>query len=332
MQSKPKDYELKIIHSEIMRGLSKFKLSHSFVYIKHSSMLDDYLYEEKRQELTKQAIENYIPYENDKLNSLIELGLWSQDSENEIRNERFYLENLRKTLKKLFRRQEIESVSNDIRKAESKLFVLNYHRNEMLGLTLEKFVQSRLQRYYIIYSLYKDESLTDRYLSEEDYNLLDDEILSDIFTKYESVLSKFYDKNIKYIAISPFFYNGFSICDNDPMKYYGKPIINLSTLQINLFQYACFFKYIFSEGGDKIPEDWRDDPEKLEDWYNASDARKEMMERSVNSDGVGIVTKDKDDMKKLGLDPINGEHQKIKEMMKKNGGKLNFQDHIKANS
>lgn len=329
---RPKDYELKIIHSEIMRGLSKMKLSHSFVYVKHSNMLDDHLYEEKRQELTKQAIENSIPYENDKLNSLIEMGVWSHENESEIRNEKFYLDNLRKTLKKLFRRQEINSVNNDICKSESKLFVLNYHRSEMLGLTLERFVQSRLQRYYIIYSLYKNEQLTDRYLSEEEYIDLEDDEISEIFSKYESVLSKFNDKNIKYIAISPFFYNGFSICDNDPMKYYGKPIINLSSLQINLFQYACFFKHIFSEGGDKIPEEWRDDPEKLEDWYNASDARKEMMERSGNSDGVGIVTKDKEDMKRLGLDSYNPEHEKIKKMMKDNGGKLNFQDHIKAMS
>lgn len=327
---KPKDYELKIIHSEIMRGLSKMKLSHSFVYVKHSNMLDDYLYEEKRQELTKQAIENSIPYENDKLNSLIEMGIWSHENESEIRNEKFYLDNLRKTLKKLFRKQEINSVNNDIRKSESKLFVLNYHRSEMLGLTLERFVQSRLQRYYIIYSLYKNEELTDRYLSEEEYTDLEDDDISEIFSKYESVLSKFNDKNIKYIAISPFFYNGFSICDNDPVKYYGKPIINLSSLQINLFQYACFFKHIFSEGSDKIPEDWRDDPEKLEDWYNASDARKQMMERSGNADGVGIVTSDKEDMKKLGLNSYNPEHEKIKKMMKDNGGKLNFQDHIKA--
>ena len=329
---RPKDYELKIIHSEIIRGLSQFKLGSSFIYIKHQNTIDDYLYEEKRLELTKQAIENSIPYESDKLNSLIELGIWNKQNEDDIRNEKFYLDNLRKTVKKLFRRQEIDSVNNDIRKSESKLFVLSHHRSEILGLTLEKFVQSRLQRYYIIYSLYTDEALTKRYLSEEDYDLLDDDVMSALFTKYDTTLNKFSVKNIKYISISPFFFDGFAICDNDPVKYYGKPVIHLSLLQVYLFRYGCFFKSVFTDGGDKIPEEWMDDPEKLEDWYNASDARKQVMERSGNSDGVGIVTKDKEDMKKLGLNPNNQEYNRIKEMMKKNGGNLNFQEYIKASS
>lgn len=330
--SRPKDYELKIIHSEILRGLSKFKLGPNFIYIKHPKILDDHLYEEKRGELTKIAIENSIPYEEDKIQTLIDIGTWTEQEEAEIRNEKLYLDNLNKTLKKVFRKQDIENVETQIIKSQAKLQIMQYHRAELIGLTLEKFVRDRLQHYYILYSLFKDSECKIPFVTEEEYNDLDDDYVADVFKKYNMEFSKFAINNIKYIAISNFFFDGFSICDNDPMKYYGKPVVDLTSLQTTLFQYGAFFKHIFSEGGDKIPEEWRDDPIKLEEWYNASDARKDMLEKTGNADGVGIVTKDKDDLKKLGLsNKGNAEQQKIKEMMKKKGGKLTLQDYVDAN-
>lgn len=329
--TKPKDYELKIIHSEILRGLSKFKLGSSFVYIKHSKILDEHLYEERRAELTKTAIENSIPYEEDKIKTLIDLGIWSEENEAEIRNEKLYLENLQKTSKKVFRKLDIENIENQINKSKAKLYILQYHKSEVLGLTLEKFVSSRLQHFYILYSLYKDDKFLEPFVSYDEYNDLDDDYVVEIFKKYNSEFAKFSAQNLKHIAISNFFLDGFYICDNDPMKYYGKPVIDLTTLQVHLFQNGAFFKRIFEEGGDKIPEDWRDDPEKLEDWYNASDARKDLLEKTGNSHGVGIVTKDKDDLKKLGIQTSNEDMKYIKEQMKKHGGKLSFNDYIEQN-
>lgn len=319
------DYELKIIYSEILKGSSKLKLGSLFLFVKHISNSEHHLFEEKKMELIKYAKQNSIPHEEDKMDFLIRKNLWSEDKESEIRNEKYYLDNLYKTRSKLFRSRDINNIDKQINESKSKLAIIEHYRNEALGLTLERYVDQQLQNYAIISSIYTDENLIQKYLNEDDY--LDREDIDIIIKKYYETFSRFNAKNIKQICVSSFFLDQFLICDNNPNIFFGKPVVNLTDLQIAIFRYGCFFKNIFSEGGDSIPDEWRHDPEKLEEWYNAGEHRKKIMERAGNSDGVGIVTKDPEDMKKLGLQ--NNGSRKMREAINKKGGSVGIMDQIK---
>lgn len=327
MGNKPNNYELRIIYSEILKGSSKFTLDSDIIYIKHPSNNEDYKMDEKRLELTQQALKNSIPYEEDKLSFLIENNLWSTKQEQEIKNEKFFLENLYKTKGKLYKKMELDQVTKNIDNSKAKISIMESHRQEVMGLTVENFVDSRLQHYYLLYSLYSDPEFQNPYLTEGEYNDMGDSEIIKLFKGYNSVFVRFSPINVKYIAISPFFVEGFVICDHDPVKYYGKPVVHLTALQIRLFHLGDFFHNIFKEGGDKIPADYRDDPEKLEEWYSASDARKDIMDKT-NSDGVGVVISDKEDAKKLGIEN-KGEMNMSKAVKNSNKKSLSFQEIIK---
>lgn len=325
--AKPKEYELKIIYSEIIKGSSKFLLDSNLIYVKHGLLSDEYILEEKKKELTEKALSRSIKYEEDTLEFLINKGLWSEEKEREIKDCKTMIKSLYKSRNKLFQQRMIDVITKQISEEEARLHILISHRYDTLGLTVERFVNNSLQHYYIIYNLYKDPDLKERFLTEEEYDEISDHDIGVLFQAYNKTFSKFSETNVKQIAISPFFMEGFTICDNDPLKYYGKSVIQLTNLQIQIFHLGAFFQRVFEEGKDSIPEEYRDDPKQLEEWYLASDARKNIMEKSSNSDGTGVVVTDKKDAKRMGLESNNN----INQIMSKNQGKsMSFQEIIKA--
>lgn len=320
-----KSYELKIIYSEILQGSSKFNLDSRIIYFKHQTPSQAYLLEEKRAELTKLALDNFIPYEEDKIEYLTDMGLWSDEEDREIREERFCLENLYRSKDKLVRNQERKMISNEIERSKGKLYVMERHKDNILGLTLEKFVSSRLHHFFVLSSLYSDKELTTPLL-EGDYGDIDDEYLQRIYGQYEIIFNKLSESTIQHICINPFFIESFSICDNNPTIFYGKPVVHLTNLQVKMFHSGCLFKTIFSEGGDRIPEDWRDKPDKLIEWYQAGDQRNQLLNKAAQ--GTAIMTSDPEDLKRLGVSSgYNSERDKVRKIMKeKKKSSVNFKD------
>jgi hypothetical protein len=93
------------------------------------------------------------------------------------------------------------------------------------------------------------------------------------------------------------------------MSLYGKPIVNLTYLQVELLNSCGYYKNIISNS-EYIPEEVRHDPEKIDDWYSASqNARTQMEARNARSpktgSGVTMSTAPgatKEDIKYAGLD------------------------------
>ena len=123
----------------------------------------------------------------------------------------------------------------------------------------------KINELYIYYALYNDESLKIKYFSEEDFNNLDDDLLSEIIKVYNTLMTFFSDTYIKKIAISPFFQNNLQIADDNPYIFYGKAVAFLTFYQVELFRYGQIFKYILSQD-TKPPEHMLDKPDEVLFW------------------------------------------------------------------
>jgi hypothetical protein len=159
--------------------------------------------------------------------------------------------------------------------------------------------------HYIFVSFYKDCELKQRLFTEKDFNKLDEEETDELFKIYIEVSTLLNDKNIKKISVASFFTSYFYTCD-DTQAFFGKPICNLSYNQLNLLYYANYFKQIIQNL--KIPENISGDPEKIEEFANASAKAREAAQKYKKDGPTGLVGATNADMAYLGMenasDPI----------------------------
>ena len=83
---------------------------------------------------------------------------------------------------------------------------------------------------------------------------------------------------------------------------------------------------------NKVPDDIRQDPEKIVEWFSSTKSARETLEKSKNAgqDGsaTSLVGATKDDLKRLGLDNPDETVNLAKKAAEK-GGRLNMEDMMK---
>ena len=129
----------------------------------------------------------------------------------------------------------------------------------------------------LYYALYKDQELKEPYYSKEEFDDLSYFELSDLVGHYNNETSKFSDKNLKKIAVNYFFLNSFFMSDDDPVKFYGKNILDLTTYQMSIFSWGKFYKSILIEGKEPpehfLEENYENGLQELVDWYQGEHNR-----------------------------------------------------------
>ena len=142
---------------------------------------------------------------------------------------------------------------------------------------------------------------------------------------YNNSLVNFTSKYIKQIAAMPFFINSFLISNDDPMIFFGKPIIDLTNYQIDIFSTGKFYKSVMSSRGNP-PEEYYEDPEKVVEWYESSKSVEEIHKQTEGKEASTIVGADKEEMKQLiKSDPTAVDlNKEVSKKMKEKG--VSFED------
>ena len=174
--------------------------------------------------------------------------------------------------------------------------------------------------------LYKDKNLDTLFYLEEEFDNINSDNLSELIKIYNSILNNFSDSRIQKLVLEDFFSYYMPYCE-DPIHFYGKPIINLTYNQLRLILYARYFKNILSTN-DKIPENYKKDPDKLIDYVNANEKAKEKMQQKDNQ-ATSIVGATKEDYKYINMDKGNTKNVSLAEEAKKKGGSLDMKDLMK---
>lgn len=259
---------------------------------------------------------------------LIEKKEWSEDKNRAIRDARAFLDGLIRTKSKLHLPSQVEQIKTQIDKAQKDLIKLETEKREIIGYTAEHYADKKITQYYILHSFFTENTLTK--CAFDDFESVEDVQFTEYVNDYNRIIEHFSNENIKWVALNPIFLNSFYLCKDNPFTYFGKSVIQLTSYQIELFSYGRYFKSIFSEiPHENIPDDVREDPNSLIEWYDTSKNAKTIMDKQKNKSGgaTSLVGATAEDRKKLG---IEGNVIDFNEKLKKSGGAMSFDDILKA--
>jgi len=174
----------------------------------------------------------------------------------------------------LSKKESEEFLENNVLPKEKKLRELEKEIKELIEPVSESLCNKKLNEEYVYHSLYKDKQLSNPFLSRSEFEDLSFVEVNELVEKYNYYSSKFTEININVIAVNSFFLNTFFMCDDDPVKFYGKNVLDLTMYQLNLFSRGKFYKSVLMEGKEPPEQYYSEDAEKglikLVQWYETA--------------------------------------------------------------
>ena len=287
---------LRRIFSDIVRGFSSGTYSGKPVFIKHFCVFDQVELDEYNKECFNHAREIGVFTVDETLVRLKSKGLWTDADEVELAQKKSIISQMENTLSKLDLLGAIREVEKNIKEAKIAYNKKQEDKNNLLGMTCEKYASGKVNSFYIFKSYYQDKELNLPLFSTEEFNETDDEVISDLIQCYNRACEGLNTENVKKIALSAFFQNNFYLGDSI-YEYWGKPLISLTLHQSELSSYGRYFKSILSNH-QNIPDDIRGDPEKLVQFVEQGRNMDTMMGKEGIVSRVGAT---KEDLARQGL-------------------------------
>lgn len=319
----------KRIFRDIKNGFSEIKILENPFYLKHLSFEDQVDIDLVYDKYLNQAINKGVPTHKETLERLIEEGEWSKRKETEIIQQEEFIKNLMNQKKALFLKTEIKRVNKDIEDAQNKLNSLKNARAMFFSRTAESYAEERLNDHYILKCLYKDKKIQQPLYSEEMFDEIDSEDLFIIMKEYTRIYKEINDDSIQRVVLQDF-YNLYLPFAESPMEFYGKPICDLTFNQLKLLVYSRFFKNAFQQN-QNMPQDIKNDPDKIMDYLNANENVKKVREKNANKENSAesIVGATREDLEYLNIAKPGQKTLSLAEEAKKKGGSLSMDDMMK---
>lgn len=311
---------------DICQGYTLISCNLGKFYFKHISVSDQVLLDESKDEYIEEAKKRGIPTIQEALANLKEEGYWTDKDESAIKQEEVFLLKINEQKKNTYLKSQIDVLNKQINDSLTKLNELKNKRSSYLGNTCENYAEQRVTEEFLKFTLFKDPDLKNLYFTDDEFDELSSDDLSALIGFYNQTLTQFSDSKIQRLVLEDFFTYYMPYCE-DPIHFYGKPIINLTYNQLRLILYARYFKNILSTN-DKIPEDYRKDPDKLIDYVNANEKAKEKIKDKDNQ-AQSIVGATKEDYKYINMDKGDKKALSLSEEAKKKGGSLDMKDLMK---
>lgn len=327
---------LKLLYSEIIKGRSSFFYNKKNYYIKHFNYLDSADIDMYRSQCIDKGISNGLSTYNERLSEITKDKTWSEEKEHRLNEVKDFVANLKHTKSKYTLDKDKKIIDKDIAKHTDEYISLVLEKNKLIGKTAEQFAEKKVNEYYIYHSIYKDEKCHNKMYDKEEFDELEQYILDKLYIAYNAKMSIFSGDILKKIALMPVFMNLYILSDNNPYRFFGKPLIELTFYQIEMLQNGKNFKYILENAKTQPPPEIMDNPDKLMEWFHASESVNKVIdstEKNVvnNSEketlvsAVSVVGAKKEDYEKFGVD--NQENNAIMDKLKTKG-ELSWQDLI----
>lgn len=295
--------------NEIIKGYSKRKFRGSPIFIKHLGIAEKAFFDFRFKEFYEHALSSGILSEEEALKRIIEDGFWSEKEEDEIDVLKDYIDRLILTKKNFVRKLEIETISKQIDEERQKLVKKISQRKEVLGKTAEEYASNRSNDYIIYESLFKDENLKERVFKESEFEEMTYEDLVEYILFFNEYMDDFKEYNLQKIALLDFFQPYYLVLDQ-PMQFWGKPMVQLTDFQVRVTIYGKIFKNIF-ETTENIPEEIKKDPDRLFEYTDKTKAKKNLESKQKNKDKAsgeavfGATKEEMQEMKTSGAKTIN---------------------------
>ena len=325
------DASLKVIFSEILRGFTLVdSQSHGKIRIKHFTNFDSAELDIKNKLFLDKAINQGLPTRKDRIDYLLKENIWTEDKNKEILQSKSMLAGLKNSKSKVFLKVHIDNINEQMKKEQLKLAKLETEKEELIGFCAENYASRRINEFYMFNAILGPDG--DKLFKTDDFEDLEEDELVELIGIYNKSTHKFGSDNLKKISLSGFFTNLFYLCKDNAFTFFGKPLVQLTFYQIELFGYGRYYKSLMENSETKVPDDVKEDPEKLVEWFDSTKSARETLEKSKNAgqDGsaTSLVGATKEDLQRLGLDNPDETINLAKKAAEK-GGRLNMEDMMK---
>lgn len=322
---------LKVIFSEILRGYTLVEnKDFGKIKIKHFNNFDSAELDIKNRYFYEKARDQGLPTREQKIEYLLKEDIWDEKKNKEILNLKTMIAGLKNSKSKVFLQAHIDNINRQLEENQLKLAHLEIQKEELIGFCAENYAQRRINEHYMQKAILKDNG--EFLLSNEDFEDLQQDELMGLISTYNKNTRKFESPNLKKISLSGFFTNLFYLCENNAYTFFGKPLVELTFYQVELFGYARYYKSLMESSESKVPDEVRQDPEKIVEWFESSKSAREVMDKSQTAGKEGSATSlvgaTKQDLKRLGLDNPNETISLAKKAAEK-GGSLTMEDMMK---
>lgn len=315
---------------EIIDGSSTVFLHKKRVFIKHKALSDIVDYELIYNHHFDNARKRGMPTEENILKELHLGEIWTEEEENNLATQKSYIESLKKNKVNIFLESAIARVDEQIEQAQADLNQAIQKRARLISNSAESYATNRANDFYIVNSFYSDREQTKILFTEEEYDYLEKDKLSEIINVYSDFNQRFSEESIQNLVLQDFYKIYYPLSESCS-DFFGKAALKLTNLQLNLLIYTRVFKNIF-DNFENIPERMHKNPKALLDFASSSKAREAATQKLKHDDSAGgsIVGATKQDLESLGVGDAQGSVDLHKEAMKK-GGSLSMQDLMKLN-
>jgi len=313
------DENLQVI-SEILQGFSVKKTSFGLVYFKHISQNVQREILSQAGIIESDAKEKGLPFEKEAIEDLIDQEMWTLDQEKSISDLGTQIESIKKVMVQLNLPSKRKKAEKKLIELQNNLKKLESEKQQLMGLTIEKFVSNKLQRLTIEKVLFYDKNFKKSVYDNIYANDRKKEIV--VMQTQGEFLSEFSDKNISKAVLSEHFSAYLPYCE-DPYGIFGKPLKDLTSYQLRLISYGRYYLSIFKNCTKKIPENIAKDPELLVNFYESSrEDGKNSGQAKSGSGGSTHFGATKSD-----IEAIKGDNEDVVDLakeMEKRGGSLNM--------
>jgi hypothetical protein len=285
---------------DICNGYSKITWNEREIIVKHLSHFDQINIDEEASKYYEDAKKRGIFTIEERLQFLEKEGLWTKKNEAELSDQKFYIDNLKKTRQQLALKLQIQQMDKTILEANIKYRELYVKKSELIGIVCENYRDRKMDLYHIKLLFYKNIDFKDKFFSNNELDELEDEEIGEILNLYSSFLDQFSYTNLKKIAVTDFFTSSFYLSDN-LYDFFRKPLFFLTYYQSNLLSYGSYYKRLIQ--GNQIPPEILDQPDEIENFVRKSQNMKDMIEKGGKGDGrTGIVGITSQELKAMGAE------------------------------
>tara|TARA_R110000772_G_scaffold115621_15_gene220505 strand:+ start:1934 stop:2917 length:984 start_codon:yes stop_codon:yes gene_type:complete len=312
------------IISEILQGTTVTSSTFGVLYFKHLSQNEQRIIISKKKVFEADAKEKGLLSESEIFNQLLEDDMWSQEEEDKLKKYEKEIEDLCKSIALIILPSQKIKIQSDLNKKKQELSKLESEKNEIFGLTLEKYVNNSIQKAIINDILYYDQEYTQKVFDDLYINQPYKEI--EIYKLQKDFFEKFSDESISIAVLSDYFAMYLPFCE-DVIGVFGKPLKELTNYQLKLISYGRYFLNIFKNCSKKIPENVSKDPELLIAFYQSQQGSDSRSSNGKGQNGEGASTyfgADKNDMEFLKRE--NEDSVDLSEEIKKRGGSMNMKE------
>tara|TARA_R100000700_G_C3179119_1_gene155338 strand:- start:471 stop:1466 length:996 start_codon:yes stop_codon:yes gene_type:complete len=307
---------------EAFDGYTEVEWQGETVYIKHVNIRDQRYLHKYYEKYKKIALDRGLDTEEDRIKYVLSEGIWDENDDARIHGLEFEISNLKKTLRNIFLPSQEKKVKNSISEKSKELSELKNKRSDVIGKTAEDYASHRSADEILRFLLFKNKELTEHLYTEEEFGRLEVWEVSRLTALHANISERLTDARIQEAVLRPFFSLYLSLCE-DIAGFYRKPITELTIYQLRVGLFGRMFSNIF-QFTDNIPDDIRQDPERLLAYHESQHNKDEKMKRSgirEDADASIVFGATKEDVEYLGGDK---DSSSLSKEAKKHGGKLDM--------